>query len=146
MGGLGRHRHRGCGSQFERLWVPPGGSAGPPLVESVAIRFASGAGAEAGLGVARPLAAYVLGLRAASLERRPASVAIGDTTLVFRTGDALVEGRADRPGVVVLWRSGRVLSLLFTGGQAGAGRRAGGARARAGPAGADPGADAARAA
>jgi hypothetical protein len=46
--GLGRrYRHRGCLIQFERLWVPPGASPGPALVESAAIEFEDEAGAVA---------------------------------------------------------------------------------------------------
>jgi hypothetical protein len=119
LSGLRRHRHHGCVSQFEQLWVAPGTPAGPRLVESAAFRFAEEPGAEAGFRAARAVAAFVFGVRTGSLEPRPARVAIGKETMVFSTDDALVEGRARRPGIVVLWRSGRVLSLLFTGGEAG---------------------------
>jgi hypothetical protein len=115
--GMRRHRHRSCMSQFEQLWVSPGTPAGPPLVESDAIRFATDAGAVAAFEVARPLVAYALGLRGGSLVPRPAGVAVGHSTVVFGTDDALVRGRPRRPGAVVVWRSGRVLSLVFAAGQ-----------------------------
>jgi hypothetical protein len=114
-----QHRHRGCVSQFELLWAPPGAPAGPPLVESTAFRFAQQSGAEAAFAMAQSVVAHVIGARRGSLVPRPATVTIGDSLAMFETNDALVEGRARRPGVAVLWRTGRVLALLFTGGQAG---------------------------
>ena len=119
LGDLRRHRHRGCVSEFERLWIPPGEAAGPALVESAAYRFATDDGAAAGFAAARHLAAFVFGLRPGSLELLQPAVAIGDAATAFTTDDALVRGRRRRPGVVLLWRSGRVLSLLFTGGRSG---------------------------
>ena len=37
---------------------------------------------------------------------------------MFATEDALVRGRGGRPGTAVLWRTGRVLSLVFASGRA----------------------------
>jgi hypothetical protein len=113
-----RYRHRTCHSQFEQLWVAQGPPAGPPLVESAAIRFATDAGATAAFGLARPLAGYVFGLRAGSLERLPWNVSVGDSAVLFWTDDALVGGRARQPGAVLVWRSGRVVSLVLAAGQA----------------------------
>jgi hypothetical protein len=114
-----RYRHRGCVIQFERLWVPSGEPPAPALVESAAIEFQGEAGAVAGLEVARAGIAYTTGVPRDSLERRPATVTLGDSIAVFHTDDALVEGRGGRPGVAVVWRTGRVLSLVFAGGLAG---------------------------
>ena len=120
LAGLGRrYRHRGCVIQFERLWAPPGEPPAPALVESAAIEFRSEAGAVAGLEVARAAIAYTTGVPRDSLERRPVTVTLGDSIAVFNTDDALVEGRGGRPGVAVVWRTGRVLSLVFGGGLAG---------------------------
>jgi hypothetical protein len=118
--GLRQHHHRGCGIEFERLWIPLGEAAGPALVESAAYRFATDDGAVAAFAAARHLAAFVFGLRPASLELLQPAVAIGDAATAFTTNDALVRGRPRRPGVVLLWRSGRVLSLVFTSGRPGA--------------------------
>jgi hypothetical protein len=114
-----RHPQRGCSIQFERLWVPTGEPPGPALVESAAFEFRSEAGATAGFEAARALIAYTTGVPRDSLSRRPVTVMIGDSVAVFHTDDAHVEGRGRRPGVAVLWRTGRVLSLVFVGGRAG---------------------------
>ena len=116
---LERHRHRGCIMEFERLWAPPGEASGPPLVESAAFRFSGEAGAVAGFASARALVAHVLGVRRGSLGPLSVSASIGDAVAAFRTNDALVEGRPHQPGVAVLWRAGRVLSLVFAGGRGG---------------------------
>ena len=109
LAGLGRrYRHRGCVIQFERLWAPPGEPPAPALVESAAIEFRGEAGAVAGLEVARAAIAYTTGVPRDSLERRPLTVTLGDSIAVFHTDDALVEGRGGRPGVAVVWRTGRV--------------------------------------
>jgi hypothetical protein len=119
--GLGRrYRHRGCLIQFERLWVPPAEPPGPALVESAAIEFGREAGAVAGFEAARAVIAYTTGVPRDSLERRPVTVTFGDSGAVLHTNDALVEGRTGRPGVALLWRTGRVLSFVFVGGEAGA--------------------------
>jgi hypothetical protein len=117
---LERHRHRGCSMEFERLWAPPGEPSGPPLVESAAFRFSREPGAVAGFGSAQALVAHVLGVRHGSLGPLSLQVSIGDAVAAFRTNDALVEGRPRRPGVALLWRAGRVLSLVFAGGRGGA--------------------------
>jgi hypothetical protein len=114
---LERHRHRGCIMEFERLWAPPGEPSGPPLVESAAFRFSREAGAVAAFASARTLVAHVLGVRRGSLGPLSVRASIGDAIAAFRTNDALVEGRPRRPGVAVLWRAGRVLSLVFAGGR-----------------------------
>jgi hypothetical protein len=115
-----RYRHRGCVIQFERLWVPPGGPPAPALVESAAIEFQGEAGAVAGFEAARAVIAYTTGVPRDSLERRAVTVTLGDSVAVVHTNDALVEGRTGRPGVAVLWRTGRMLSFVFVGGEAGA--------------------------
>ena len=117
---LERHRPRGCIMEFERLWAPPGEPSGPPLVESAAFRFSREAGAVAGFASARALLAHVLGVRRGSLGPLSLHASIGDAVAAYRTNDALVEGRPRRPGVAVLWRAGRVLSLVFAGGRGGA--------------------------
>lgn len=114
---LERHRHRGCIMEFERLWAPPDEPPGPPLVESAAFRFSREEGAAAGLASARSLVAHVIGVRRGSLRPFSLRASIGDAVAAFRTNDALVEGRPRRPGVAILWRAGRVLSLVFTAGQ-----------------------------
>lgn len=114
-----RYRPRGCVIQFERLWVPTGEVPGPPLVESTALHFGRETGATAGFARASALVAHLAGVRRESLERLPVATAIGDSLAAFRTNDALVAGRARRPGALVLWRTGRVLSLVFAAGQTG---------------------------
>jgi hypothetical protein len=117
---LERHRHRGCIMEFEQLWALPGEPSGPPLVESATFRFSREAGAVTGFASARALVAHVLGVRRGSLGPLSVRTSIGDAVAAFRTNDALVQGRPGRPGVAVLWRAGRVLSLVFAGGRGGA--------------------------
>jgi hypothetical protein len=61
--------------------------------------------------------AYATGLARGSLERRDVPDAVGDATAVYRTDDALVAGRVGGAGVAVVWRTGRVLSLVLVAGR-----------------------------
>ena len=108
------HDYAACGMDFERLWPRAGA---PPLVQSEAYEFASVEGARAAFRARRALIAYVTGVRSRSLRRRPVSARFGDATAVYRTDDALVDGRAHRPGVIVLWRAGPVLALVLVAGR-----------------------------
>jgi hypothetical protein len=85
-------------------------------VESYAYVFREPAGAAAGLRVARSLLELALGASRTSFVRRPPSRPIGDEAVVLETDDALAGGRASRPGVAVVWRTGSVLSFVFTAG------------------------------
>ncbi len=114
-------RQVNCSIDFERLWVAPGGPRGPAVVESSAFRFGDPAGAEAGLRAGRELIAYLNAFPLESVERRPAPATVGDSTAVYETDTAIVLGRRPRPAVAVLWRSGRLLSLVVFGGASGSG-------------------------
>jgi hypothetical protein len=113
-------RPRGCTTQFERLWTAPGVPTAPALVESSALVFRRAAGADAGVKVGRDLIAYIVGLVPRSLDPVHPSSPIGDATVVYRTDGALVEGVPGNPGVAILWRTGRVVSLVFVADRAGA--------------------------
>jgi hypothetical protein len=113
-----QHPQRNCGIEFERRWVPTAGPAGPRHVENVAMVFESTLGAEAAFGVAQSLAAYVLGLERESLHQVVPLRTVGDAAAVYETDDALVNGLGGRPGVIAVWRTARVVSIVFVAGTA----------------------------
>ena len=113
-----QHPQRNCAIEFERRWRPTTGPTGPPYVESEAMVFETTAGSEAAFGVAQSLAAYVLGLERESLHQVAPLRTIGDTAAVYETDDALVNGLGGRPGVIAVWRTGRVGSIVFVAGKA----------------------------
>jgi hypothetical protein len=113
-----RYRQRSCGNEFERLWVAPGAAAGPPGVESSAFLFQRELGARKAFKLRRSLVAFSLGLRRSSLKRIGLSKPTGNAADAYETHDALVDGLPGRPGVVIFWRTGRLISLVFVAGRA----------------------------
>jgi hypothetical protein len=110
-----RHRFSGCGIEFDELWAPPGVKR-PADVESYAYVFRDAAGAAAGLRVVRSLLQFTVGPSRRSFVHGPGPASIGDEAVLLETDDALAGGRARRPGVAVVWRTGRVLSFVFEAG------------------------------
>lgn len=108
----------GCSVELSRMWTPAGASPGPPLVQSAAVVFDAPAGASSALQLAADVVAFLTGVERSSIVREDAATTIGDASAVYRTNDALVAGHPHRPGVAVVWRSGRVLALTFVGGVA----------------------------
>jgi hypothetical protein len=113
-----RHRFNGCGIEFDEAWAAPGPRR-PAGVESGAYVFRDPAGAAAAMRVGPSLLEFTVGASRRSFVRRPSSRPIGDEAVVLETGDALAGGRPERPGVAVMWRSGRVLASVFEAGLAG---------------------------
>ena len=113
-----RHPFRGCGIEFEEAWARPGVRR-PAAVESHAYVFRDPAAAAAGLRVGASLLQFTVGPSRRSFVRRAPSRPVGDEAVVLETDDALAGGRARRPGVAVLWRSGRVLAFVFEAGLGG---------------------------
>jgi hypothetical protein len=111
------HRFSGCGIEFDEAWAPPGVRR-PSGVESYAYVFRDAAGAVAGLRVVRSLLQFTVGPSRRSFVRRPAPPGIGEEAVLLETDDAVAGGRARRPGVAVVWRTGRVLSFVFEAGLA----------------------------
>jgi hypothetical protein len=108
------HPQENCGIQLERVWVTEDGPTGPPRVESYAFVFATAKGANAAFEVRHRLAAYMLGLRPRKLHEVAPLRPVGEAAAAYETDDALgVTGIPGRPGVAFLWRSGRVLSVVF---------------------------------
>jgi hypothetical protein len=112
-----RHPFSGCGIEFDQAWAPSGVKR-PTNVESYAYVFRDAAGAAAGLRVGPSLLEFTVGPSRRSFMRRPPSPSIGDEAVLLETNDALAGGRARRPGVAVLWRTGRVLAFVFQAGLA----------------------------
>lgn len=110
-----RHRFSSCGIEFDQAWSPPGLRRAPD-VESYAYLFREPVGAAAGLRVGPSLLEFAIGASRTSFVRRPPSRPIGDEAVVFETDDALAAGRAKRPGVAVVWRTGSILSFVFAAG------------------------------
>jgi hypothetical protein len=110
-----RHRFRGCGIEFDEAWAPPGAQR-PPDVESHAYVFRDSTGAAAALRVGPSLLEFTVGPRRTSFVRRPPARPIGDEGVLLETDSALAEGRPRRPGVAVMWRTGRVLAFVFAAG------------------------------
>ena len=100
-------RPPGCFAEFTRVWRPRGTPRGARTVESLAWPFADAAGAAAAFAEARTLTAFAAGLPRRMLTRRPHADGPGDESALFAFGR--------RPHAALLWRSGAVLSLVFTG-------------------------------
>ena len=113
-----RHPSRSCGIEFDEAWAPPGVRR-PAQVDSQAYVFRDPAAAAAGLRVGASLLQFTVGPSRRSFVRRVPSRPVGDEAVVLETDDALAGGRARRPGVAVLWRSGRVLASVFEAGLGG---------------------------
>lgn len=103
-----------CGMEFERLWRARGRTParGALYVSSTAFVFAADEGIRAGFGTGRELAAYDLGLEAKDLAPRGDRPVLGDEASAFFVADDFALGLSDRPGVVVMWRQGRVLGIV----------------------------------
>ena len=100
-------RPPGCFAEFTRVWRPRGSSRGARTVESLAWPFPDAAGAAAAFAEARTLTAFAAGIPRRMLTRRPQADGPGDESALFAFGR--------RPHAALLWRSGAVLSLVFTG-------------------------------
>jgi hypothetical protein len=110
-----RHRFDGCGIEFDEAWAPPGVRR-PADVESYAYVFRDSAAAAAGLRVGPSLLEFAVGPSRRSFVSRPSARPIGDATTVLETDAAVADGEAGRPGMAVMWRTGRVLSFVFEAG------------------------------
>ena len=106
------HPHLGCDTELMEMWAPIGSPPRPGAITSAAYLFRDTTGPALELQQARDVVAYVAGVTRDSLTPL-AAPAIGDEAVAFHTDDALVLGRAHRPGAIVLWRSGRVLALVL---------------------------------
>jgi hypothetical protein len=113
-----RHRFRGCGIEFDEAWAPTGVRR-PANVESHAYVFRNSPAAAAGLRVGPSLLEFTVGPGRRSFVHRPPSRPIGDEAVVLESDQALAGGRANRPGVAVMWRTGRVLAFVFEAGLGG---------------------------
>src|SRR3954451_16482692 len=103
-----------CGMEVERLWrahrrTPARGAL---YVTSTAFVFATDEGVRAGFAAGRELTAYDLGLQAKDLAPRTDRPILGDEASVFFLADDFALGFSGRPGVAILWRQGRVLSIV----------------------------------
>jgi hypothetical protein len=103
-----------CNMQLELLYETHGSRDQPPLIESIALVFATDEGADDGLGIARDVIAYMTGEE--ELREAPLDAELGEEASAFSTDDALVEGRTGQRGFAIAWRSGRVLAAVFVGG------------------------------
>jgi hypothetical protein len=110
-----RHRFDGCGIEFDEAWAPPG-MRRPANVESHAYVFRNSAAAAAGLRVGRSLLEFTAGPGRRSFVSRPPARPLGEAAIVLETDAAVAGGQAGRPGVAVMWRTGRVLSFVFEAG------------------------------
>lgn len=107
-----QHPHAGSVAELTELWAPPGSARRPDHVSSAAFVFDDAAGPAAEMQHARDVAAYVFGVLPGSMTPLPAPSPLGDETLAFATSEASVLGKPRRDGVVVLWRSDKVMALL----------------------------------
>jgi hypothetical protein len=99
-----RFPHRGCEITFDQAWPAPGLVPFPSLVGSAAFVFADPAGTQAALQQGQAIAAAVLGVDARWLPPLPSPAALGDEARLYGFFDS---------SVVVVWRSGPVLSLVL---------------------------------
>lgn len=111
-----RHRFSGgCGIEFGEAWAPRGVKRAAE-VESSAYVFGDAAGAAAALRIGPSLLQYAVGPSRRSFVQRTPSRGVGDEAVLLETDEALAGGRASRPGVAVMWRTGRVLAFVFEAG------------------------------
>jgi hypothetical protein len=119
-----RHRsYSGCGIDFGELWRPATVVSRPESVESVAIRFSGRADARAAFRIGPEFAGYNFGVGPRSLKRVGGVRTVGQESRLYRTDNALVGETPGRPALVVVWRTGRTLSLVLAGGKHDAGGR-----------------------
>jgi hypothetical protein len=103
----------GCGYQYERLFrVPEPETA--PLVESKSTAFPDVRSAKRGFelltqGDGRHLDPH-------PKEALPPP-ALGESTRFFHSHDVLVEGKPRRPGSIIVWRQGTLISILLAAGR-----------------------------
>jgi hypothetical protein len=110
-----RHRFDGCGIEFDEAWAPPGVRRAAD-VWSHAYVFRDSAAAAAAMRVGPSLLEFTVGPSRRSFVSRPPARPVGEAATVLETDDAVAGGQAGRPGVAVLWRTGRVLSFVFEAG------------------------------
>jgi hypothetical protein len=105
----------GCVFQYERLFRAIPQIASPPLVTGIALELADEDGAKAGTRVAPDILAFLTGATEFTEVAKPAE--LGEEAWLFHTHDALVEGRAHRPGVAMFWRDGSHLAAVYLAGR-----------------------------
>ncbi len=104
----------GCTFQYERLFQVPGPETAP-LVESESTAFPNAEAAKQG---------FELMTRAGGRDRegKPKEVlpppALGESARFFQSNDVLVEGKPRRPGSILIWRQGTLVSVLLVAGRA----------------------------
>jgi hypothetical protein len=108
-----RYWPEGCAFQYERLFRVPGPETAP-LVESESTAFPNTESAERG---------FALLTRAGGKdgESRPKEIlpppALGERARFFHSHDVLVEGKPRRPGSILFWRQGTLISALLVAGR-----------------------------
>lgn len=111
---IARYWPEGCTFQYERLFQAPGAETAP-LVESESNAFPSAEAAKQG---------FELMTRAGGKDResRPKEIlpppALGERARFFHSHDVLVEGKPRRPGSILFWQQGTLISVLLVAGRA----------------------------
>lgn len=109
-----RYWPEGCTFQYERLFQVPGPETAP-LVESESTAFPSTQSAERGFEL-------LSDGNGRDLESNPKEVqpapTLGESAHLFHSHDVLVEGKPRRPGSILLWRQGTLVSVLLVAGRA----------------------------
>jgi hypothetical protein len=103
----------GCTFQYERLFQVPGPETAP-LVESESTAFPDAQSAQQGF--------ELLTQGGKGREGKPKEVvappALGESARFFHSDDVLVEGKPRRPGSILVWRQGTLVSVLLVAGRA----------------------------
>lgn len=104
----------GCTFQYERLFQVPGPETAP-LVESESTAFPNAQSAEQGFAV-------LTRGDGKGGEDKPKEIlpppALGESARFFHSNDVLVEGKPRRPGSILFWRQGALISVLLVAGRA----------------------------
>ena len=108
-----RYWPEGCTFQYERLFQVPGPETAP-LVESESTAFPDTQSAERGFELLTD--GDGKDLESNPKEVRPAP-ALGESARFFHSHDVLVEGKPRRPGSILFWRQGALVSVLLVAGR-----------------------------
>lgn len=109
-----RYWPEGCSFQYERLFQVPGPETAP-LVESESTAFPSAQ--SAGRGFELLTDGNGKDPESNPKEILPAPM-LGESARFFHSHDVLVEGKPRRPGSILIWRQGTLVSVLLVAGRA----------------------------
>lgn len=108
---IARYWPEGCTFQYERIFEVPGAETAP-LVESESTAFPSVEAARQGFELMTRTGGES---KAKEIQSPPG---LGERARFFHSHDVLVEGKPRRPGSILVWQQGTLVSVLLVAGRA----------------------------